>query len=45
MRIAIVTDAWIPQVNGVVTTLVDLRTRRGKELVQDEHDVVGQPVP
>jgi glycosyltransferase involved in cell wall biosynthesis len=25
MRIAIVSDAWQPQVNGVVTTLVDLR--------------------
>ncbi len=27
MKIAIVTDAWIPQVNGVVTTLVDLSER------------------
>ena len=27
MKIAIVTDAWTPQVNGVVTTLVDLRER------------------
>ena len=27
MRIAVVTDAWAPQVNGVVTTLVDLRAR------------------
>ena len=27
MKIAIVTDAWAPQVNGVVTTLVDLRAR------------------
>jgi len=25
MRICIVTDAWLPQVNGVVTTLVELR--------------------
>jgi glycosyltransferase involved in cell wall biosynthesis len=27
MRIAIVSDAWAPQVNGVVTTLLDLRQR------------------
>ena len=27
MRIVVVTDAWAPQVNGVVTTLVDLRQR------------------
>jgi len=27
MKIVIVTDAWTPQVNGVVTTLVDLRQR------------------
>jgi glycosyltransferase involved in cell wall biosynthesis len=27
MKIAIVSDAWSPQVNGVVTTLVDLRER------------------
>ena len=27
MKIVIVTDAWAPQVNGVVTTLVDLRQR------------------
>lgn len=27
MKIVIVTDAWGPQVNGVVTTLVDLRQR------------------
>jgi 1,2-diacylglycerol 3-alpha-glucosyltransferase/glucuronosyltransferase len=35
MRIAIVSDAWAPQVNGVVTTLVDLRQRliaRGHEV-------------
>ena len=24
MKIALVTDAWMPQVNGVVTTLVEL---------------------
>ena len=24
MKIALVTDAWAPQVNGVVTTLVEL---------------------
>jgi hypothetical protein len=24
MKIALVTDAWLPQVNGVVTTLVEL---------------------
>lgn len=35
MRIVIVTDAWTPQVNGVVTTLVDLRQR----LVAAGHDV------
>jgi glycosyltransferase involved in cell wall biosynthesis len=35
MRIVIVTDAWTPQVNGVVTTLVDLRQR----LVAGGHDV------
>ena len=27
VRIAIVSDAWTPQVNGVVTVLVDLRER------------------
>src|SRR5262249_41724689 len=27
MKLAIVSDAWTPQVNGVVTTLVDLRDR------------------
>ena len=27
MRIAVVTDAWTPQRNGVVTVLVDLRAR------------------
>ena len=27
MKVAIVTDAWSPQVNGVVTTLLDLRHR------------------
>jgi glycosyltransferase involved in cell wall biosynthesis len=29
VKIVIVTDAWTPQVNGVVTTLVDLRARLG----------------
>lgn len=29
MKIAIVTDAWTPQVNGVVTTLADLKHRLG----------------
>ena len=24
MKIALITDAWLPQVNGVVTTLVEL---------------------
>lgn len=36
MRIALVTDAWKPQVNGVVTTLVELvegLRRRGHELL------------
>ena len=35
MKIVIVTDAWTPQVNGVVTTLVDLRQR----LVATGHEV------
>lgn len=36
MRIALVTDAWTPQVNGVVTTLVELV----KALTQLGHDVL-----
>jgi glycosyltransferase involved in cell wall biosynthesis len=36
MRIALVTDAWLPQVNGVVTTLLELH--RG--LLADGHEVV-----
>lgn len=39
MRIAIVTDAWAPQVNGVVTTLVELHEgllARGHEVVMIE---------
>ena len=36
MKIALVTDAWTPQVNGVVTTLVELV----KELKQLGHDVL-----
>ncbi len=36
MKIAIVTDAWSPQINGVVTTLVDLRER----LLSLGHDIV-----
>ena len=35
MKLALVTDAWRPQVNGVVTTLVELvqgMTRRGHEV-------------
>ena len=39
MKIAIVTDAWLPQVNGVVTTLVELRQgliARGHEVVMVE---------
>ncbi|MEJ2258220.1 MAG: glycosyltransferase [Woeseiaceae bacterium] len=35
MRIAIATDAWTPQVNGVVTTLRETRD----ELVRLGHDV------
>lgn len=35
MRIALVTDAWLPQVNGVVTTLVEL----ARELQAQGHDV------
>ena len=36
MRVCIVTDAWLPQVNGVVTTLVELQdglSARGHEVV------------
>ena len=36
MKIAIVSDAWLPQVNGVVTTLVELH--RG--LIERGHEVV-----
>ena len=36
MKIAIVTDAWSPQRNGVVTTLLDLRQR----LVASGHEIV-----
>lgn len=36
MRIAIVTDAWSPQVNGVVRTLQSVRD----ELVRQEHEVL-----
>jgi len=36
MRVCIVTDAWLPQVNGVVTTLVELQqglSARGHEVL------------
>lgn len=36
MRIAIATDAWSPQVNGVVTTLTQTR----KQLVAEGHEVL-----
>ncbi|HEY1226809.1 MAG TPA: glycosyltransferase, partial [Ramlibacter sp.] len=36
MKIALVTDAWVPQVNGVVTTLVELV----RHLTADGHDVL-----
>lgn len=39
MKICIVTDAWLPQVNGVVTTLVELRDgllARGHEVTMIE---------
>ena len=39
MKIAIVTDAWAPQVNGVVTTLVELEQglkARGHEVREME---------
>ena len=39
MKICIVTDAWLPQVNGVVTTLVELQqglVARGHEVVMVE---------
>ena len=35
MRLALVTDAWLPQVNGVVTTLLELR----EGLVSRGHDI------
>ena len=35
MRVSIVSDAWFPQVNGVVTTLSTV----GKELVEMGHQV------
>ena len=35
MKIALLTDAWLPQVNGVVTTLVELV----RELEDAGHDV------
>ncbi len=42
MRIALVTDAWTPQVNGVVTTLLEL----GKGLRERGHEVeVIEPTP
>lgn len=49
MRIAIVTDAWFPQVNGVVTTLsrVTEALRETGEVVQvfspAEHPTIGMP--
>lgn len=36
MKIALVTDAWLPQVNGVVTTLVELQ----RELAAMGHEVL-----
>jgi glycosyltransferase involved in cell wall biosynthesis len=36
MKIALVTDAWLPQVNGVVTTLMELV----RELQEGGHEVV-----
>ncbi|MEO8154977.1 MAG: glycosyltransferase, partial [Rhizobacter sp.] len=36
MKIALVTDAWLPQVNGVVTTLVELH----QGLIANGHEVV-----
>ena len=36
MRIALVTDAWLPQVNGVVTTLVELV----RQLSQQGHELL-----
>lgn len=36
MKIALVTDAWTPQVNGVVTTLVEL----ARELRESDHEVL-----
>ncbi|MGH8857270.1 MAG: glycosyltransferase family 1 protein, partial [Polaromonas sp.] len=35
MKIALITDAWQPQVNGVVTTLAELV----RELEQEGHQV------
>jgi glycosyltransferase involved in cell wall biosynthesis len=44
MRVAIVTDAWRPQINGVVTTLwtCDSSSRRGGTTVAD-HRAIGVP--
>ena len=36
MRIAMITDAWFPQINGVVTTLNNVKS----ELQRDGHDVL-----
>ena len=44
MKIALVTDAWLPQVNGVVTTLLELRQRPARARPRGAADrAVGLP--
>src|SRR5262245_56399794 len=49
MRIALVTDAWQPQVNGVVTTLVELvrelRASGHEVMVIEPHQFPRRPCP
>jgi hypothetical protein len=49
MKIALVTDAWQPQVNGVVTTLVELvrelRTAGHELLVIEPNQFATRPCP
>ena len=49
MKIALVTDAWLPQVNGVVTTLLelvrDLESRRHEVLVIHPGQFKTKPCP
>jgi len=49
MKIALVTDAWLPQVNGVVTTLLelvrDLESRQHQVLVIHPGQFKTKPCP